>query len=47
MTTRAAHPIPFGHHVLDDDAEVREALSGLGEGLLEGVDELGRRVVWK
>src|SRR5215217_1987578 len=39
------HPIPFGHHVLDGDAEVGEALSGLGEGLLEGVDQLGWRVV--
>src|SRR5215208_71636 len=39
------HPVPFGHHVLDGDAEVGEALSGLGEGLLEGVDELGGRVV--
>src|SRR5215217_1674226 len=41
------HPVPFGHHVLDGDAEVGEPLSGLGEGLLEGIDELGRRVVWE
>src|SRR5215203_4546706 len=41
------HPVPFGHQVLYGDAEVGEALSGLGEGLLEGVDELGGRVVWE
>jgi hypothetical protein len=40
-----SHPIPFCHHVLDGDAEIGEALSGLGEGLLEGVDELSGRVV--
>src|SRR5215208_1657608 len=41
-----SYPVPFSHYVLDGDAEVWEALSGLREGLLEGVDELGRRVVW-
>src|SRR5829696_2850995 len=39
------HPIPFCHHVLYGDLEVGEALSGLREGLLEGVDELGGRFV--
>jgi len=41
------HPVRVSHHVLDGDAEVGEALSGLREGLLEGVDKLGGRVVWE
>src|SRR5215213_7330703 len=41
------YPVPFRHHVLDDDAEIREALAGLREGLLEGLDELGGRVAWE
>src|SRR5215213_1682538 len=41
------HPVPFGHHVLHGDAEIGEARSSLGECLLEGVYELGGRVVWE
>ena len=41
------HPISLGHHVLDGDAEVWEALAYFREGLLEGLDELRRRVAWE
>jgi hypothetical protein len=37
----SCNPVSFGHHTLDADGEVRETLTGLRQGLLEGVDELG------
>jgi hypothetical protein len=41
------HLVPFGYQVLDSDSYVGEGFASLREGLLEGVDEFGRRIAGK